>query len=177
MTYTHTEKLMYPESGITKGDVLDFYRRMAPRLLPYLRDRPATLERLPEGLEGSDAPHFWQKRTPDYYPEWIERVELPSERRRGGTIRAGQRRGDVAVPRQPGHAHVPCGVFTARRPGPARFCACLISILGRPVLADAVAVAKSLAQALAGRGPQGFREDVGQDRAARTRALGEAGRV
>ena len=43
---------MYPESGITKGDVLDFYRRMAPRLLPYLRDRPATLERLPEGLEG-----------------------------------------------------------------------------------------------------------------------------
>ena len=50
MTYTHTDKLMYPASGITKGDVLDFYRRIAPRLLPYLRDRPATLERLPEGL-------------------------------------------------------------------------------------------------------------------------------
>jgi bifunctional non-homologous end joining protein LigD len=48
--------------------------------LPYLHDRPATLERLPEGLEGPDAPHFWQKRTPDYYPAWIERVELPSER-------------------------------------------------------------------------------------------------
>jgi bifunctional non-homologous end joining protein LigD len=79
VTYTHTEKLMYPASGITKGDVLDFYRRIAPRLLPYLRDRPATLERLPEGLEGSEAPHFWQKRTPDHYPEWIERVELPSE--------------------------------------------------------------------------------------------------
>jgi len=67
VTYTHTVKLMYPESAITKGDVLDFYRRMAPRLLPYLRDRPATLERLPEGLGDSDAPHFWQKRTPDYY--------------------------------------------------------------------------------------------------------------
>jgi bifunctional non-homologous end joining protein LigD len=38
------------------------------------------LERLPEGLEGPDAPHFWQKRTPAYYPTWIERVELPSER-------------------------------------------------------------------------------------------------
>jgi bifunctional non-homologous end joining protein LigD len=59
--------------------VLEFYRRIAPRLLPYLHDRPATLERLPEGLDGSDAPHFWQKRTPDYYPAWIQRVELPSE--------------------------------------------------------------------------------------------------
>jgi bifunctional non-homologous end joining protein LigD len=80
ITYTHTEKLMYPEEGITKGEVLDFYQRMASRLLPYLRDRPATLERLPEGLNGSDAPHFWQKRTPNYYPDWIKRVELPSQR-------------------------------------------------------------------------------------------------
>lgn len=80
LTYTHTEKLMYPEAGITKGDVLDFYRRIAARLLPHLRDRPATLERLPEGLNGSDAPHFCQKRTPDYYPDWIKRVELPRER-------------------------------------------------------------------------------------------------
>jgi bifunctional non-homologous end joining protein LigD len=80
VTYTHLEKLMYPEAGLTKGDVLDFYRRIATRLLPYLHDRPATLERLPEGLDGPDAPHFWQKRTPDYYPAWIERVELPSER-------------------------------------------------------------------------------------------------
>jgi bifunctional non-homologous end joining protein LigD len=63
VTSTHTVKRMYPESGITKGDVLDFYRRIAPRLLPYLRDRPTTLERH-EGLGDSDAPHFWQKRTP-----------------------------------------------------------------------------------------------------------------
>ena len=80
MTCTHPEKLIYPEAGITKGDVFDFYRRIAKQLLPYLRDRPATLERLPEGLEGPEAPHFWQKRTPGYYPAWIERVELPSER-------------------------------------------------------------------------------------------------
>jgi bifunctional non-homologous end joining protein LigD len=80
LTYTHTEKLLYPEAGITKGDVLEFYRRMAPRLLLYLDDRPATLERLPEGLNGPEAPHFWQKHTPDYYPTWIKRVELPNER-------------------------------------------------------------------------------------------------
>ena len=79
LTFTHTEKLMYPEVGLTKGDVLAFYQRIAPRLLPYLHDRPATLERLPEGLDGPNAPHFWQKRTPDFYPEWVERVVLPSE--------------------------------------------------------------------------------------------------
>jgi bifunctional non-homologous end joining protein LigD len=71
---------MYPESGIRKGDVLAYYRRIATRLLPHLHDRPATLERLPEGLEGADTPHFWQKRTPDSYPTWIERVALPSAR-------------------------------------------------------------------------------------------------
>jgi DNA primase len=71
---------MYPEAWITKGEVLEFYRRMASWLLPYLRDRPATLERLPDGLHGSDAPHFWQKHTPDYSPDWIKRIELPSER-------------------------------------------------------------------------------------------------
>jgi bifunctional non-homologous end joining protein LigD len=80
ITYTHLEKLMYPESGIRKGDVLAYYRRIAPRLLPHLHDRPATLERWPEGLDGSNAPHFWQKRTPDAYPTWIERVALPSAR-------------------------------------------------------------------------------------------------
>jgi bifunctional non-homologous end joining protein LigD len=80
ITYTHTEKLIYPESGIRKGDVLAFYRRIATRLLPHLHDRPVTLERVPEGLHGSDAPHFWQKRTPASYPDWIKRVELPSER-------------------------------------------------------------------------------------------------
>ena len=76
---THADKVWFPESGVTKGDVFDFYRRIGDRLLPYLRDRPATLERLPEGL-GSESPHFWQKNTPDYYPSWIPRIELPSER-------------------------------------------------------------------------------------------------
>jgi len=70
---------MFPEVGITKGDVLRFYERIAPRLLPHLCDRPMTLERFPEGLTGTQAPHFWQKNTPSYYPEWIPRVTLPSE--------------------------------------------------------------------------------------------------
>jgi bifunctional non-homologous end joining protein LigD len=64
---------------VTKGDLLDYYEKIAPKLLPHLRDRPMTLERLPEGLAGKKAPHFWQKNTPDYYPKWIPRVTLPTE--------------------------------------------------------------------------------------------------
>lgn len=79
-TFTNLDKVMYPDAGITKGQVLEFYRRIAPRLLPFLRDRPATLERLPEGLGANGhAPHFWQKNTPASYPDWIARAELPSE--------------------------------------------------------------------------------------------------
>jgi bifunctional non-homologous end joining protein LigD len=76
---SHPNKILFPDAGITKGDVFDYYGRIAPRLLPFLRDRPATLERLPEGI-GEGTPHFWQKNTPDYYPAWIPRVELPSGR-------------------------------------------------------------------------------------------------
>jgi bifunctional non-homologous end joining protein LigD len=76
---THPDKVWFPDAGITKGDVLNYYQRIAKRLLPFLRDRPITLERLPDGL-GPDKPHFWQKNTPPYYPDWIPRVELPTER-------------------------------------------------------------------------------------------------
>ncbi|MDB5034942.1 MAG: ykoU [Chlorobi bacterium] len=78
--FSHEEKVMFPDTGYTKGDVLAFYDAIADHLLPHLRNRPVTLERLPDGLSGPDAPHFWQKNTPDYYPGWIPRVELESER-------------------------------------------------------------------------------------------------
>jgi bifunctional non-homologous end joining protein LigD len=79
LTFTHQDKVMFPEVGITKGEVLRFYKRIAPRLLPHLRDRPMTVERFPEGLTGTEAPHFWQKNIPAYYPVWIPRATLPSE--------------------------------------------------------------------------------------------------
>jgi bifunctional non-homologous end joining protein LigD len=76
--FKNVEKIMFPDTGITKGDVLHFYERIAERLLPHLRDRPMTLERLPDGLR-KGAPHFWQKDTPSYYPSWIPRIEIRSE--------------------------------------------------------------------------------------------------
>jgi bifunctional non-homologous end joining protein LigD len=75
---TNPDKLLYPDDGITKADVVAYYRKVAPLLLPLLKDRPVTLERLPEGL-GAKKPHFWQKNTPASYPEWIPRVALETE--------------------------------------------------------------------------------------------------
>lgn len=75
---TNATKVMYPADGITKKDIVDYYRSVAKRLLPFLENRPITLERLPDGL-GEDKPHFWQKHTPDSYPSWIPRIELETE--------------------------------------------------------------------------------------------------
>jgi len=77
--FTHIEKMMFPQAGLTKGDVLKFYETISHRLLPHLKDRPMTLERLPDGLTRPNAPRFWQKNTPAYYPSWVPRIELPSE--------------------------------------------------------------------------------------------------
>jgi bifunctional non-homologous end joining protein LigD len=77
--FTHLDKVMFPQVGITKREVLRYYERISARLLPHLRDRPATLERLPEGVKDSAGPHFWQKHIPSYYPTWIPRIELPTE--------------------------------------------------------------------------------------------------
>jgi bifunctional non-homologous end joining protein LigD len=79
LPFTHPDKVMYPESGITKADILLFYGRISEYLLPHLRDRPITLERFPDGIGGAKAPHFWQKNTPAYFPSWVPRINLPSE--------------------------------------------------------------------------------------------------
>jgi bifunctional non-homologous end joining protein LigD len=75
---TNPDKLLYPDDGFTKADVVAYYRTVAPRLLPFLKDRPVTLERLPDGL-GAGKPHFWQKNTPASYPDWLPRAALPTD--------------------------------------------------------------------------------------------------
>ncbi|MEU5316567.1 non-homologous end-joining DNA ligase [Streptomyces sp. NPDC021056] len=79
------EKVLFPGDGAakeyTKSDLVDYYRAVAPFMLPHLRGRPLMLERLPDGVGG---PTFMQKNTPDGYPDWISRVEVTKE---GGTVR------------------------------------------------------------------------------------------
>lgn len=65
----------------TKGDLVDYYRSVAPFMLPHLRGRPLMLERHPDGLDGQT---FMQKNTPEHYPDWITRVEVAKE---DGTVR------------------------------------------------------------------------------------------
>jgi bifunctional non-homologous end joining protein LigD len=78
---TNGDRVWFPEDGITKADVFRFYAAIAGRLIPFLRDRPVTLERLPGGI-GPGQPHFWQKHTPEHYPSWVPRIDFPTERGR-----------------------------------------------------------------------------------------------
>jgi bifunctional non-homologous end joining protein LigD len=59
---------MYPAIGFTKGQVIDYYTRVAPVLLPHLRDRPLTLKRYPNGVDGG---HFYEKNCPSHRPDWV----------------------------------------------------------------------------------------------------------
>jgi bifunctional non-homologous end joining protein LigD len=77
---THPEKVLFPDDGITKGEIASYYETIAPRLLPHLRGRPVTMERYPSGIGN---PGFWQKNVVKGFPEWLERVEVP---KRGGRV-------------------------------------------------------------------------------------------
>ena len=76
---SHPDKVYFPERGFTKGDVARYLVTVGPGVLRALRDRPTTLERFPEGVEGES---FFQKRVPKYHPDWIPtaRIEFPSGR-------------------------------------------------------------------------------------------------
>jgi bifunctional non-homologous end joining protein LigD len=68
LSLSNLDKVMYPEVGFTKGQVIDYYTRVAPYVLPHLRDRPLTLKRYPNGVEGG---HFYEKNAPSHRPEWV----------------------------------------------------------------------------------------------------------
>lgn len=75
---SNEEKLFFPGSSIRKGQVIDYYERIAGALLPHLRDRPLVLQRFPDGIEEEG---FYQKQVGSHFPDWIDtvRVELRSE--------------------------------------------------------------------------------------------------
>jgi bifunctional non-homologous end joining protein LigD len=73
-------KVLFPASGLTKGDLIAYYRRIADVALPHLRDRPVSMQRFPDGIGHGG---FFQKSIPDYFPDWIERKTLEKE---GGSV-------------------------------------------------------------------------------------------
>ena len=77
---THPEKILFPDDGITKGELASYYEAIAPVMLPHLRRRPITMERFHRGI---GAPGFFQKDVSKGFPEWLKRVEVPKH---GGTV-------------------------------------------------------------------------------------------
>jgi bifunctional non-homologous end joining protein LigD len=76
MVITHPDKVLFPDDGITKGELAHYYETMAPVILPHLRGRPVTMERYPAGI---GAQGFWQKDVSKGFPEWLQRVTVPKK--------------------------------------------------------------------------------------------------
>jgi bifunctional non-homologous end joining protein LigD len=83
LSLSNLDKPMYPEAGFTKGHVIEYYTRVAPVLLGHLHERPLTLKRYPDGVDG---PHFYEKQCPSHRPEWVVTTVVGSRRSRDGTI-------------------------------------------------------------------------------------------
>jgi bifunctional non-homologous end joining protein LigD len=79
VSVTNLDKVLYPGNGSTKGQVIDYYIRVAPYLLPHLKNRPVTLKRYPNGVGGE---FFYEKDAPGFTPEWVKTFPVP--RRKGG---------------------------------------------------------------------------------------------
>lgn len=70
---SNLDKVFFPSIGFTKGDLIDYYRKVAPVVLPYLKRRPVTLKRYPDGVAGG---FFYEKRCPPHRPEWIRTIKM-----------------------------------------------------------------------------------------------------
>ena len=76
LRFTNLDKVLWPGDGLTKGDLIEYYRAVAPSLLPHLRRRPLTVKRYPNGIDGET---FFQKNAPKGTPDWVKTITLPAE--------------------------------------------------------------------------------------------------
>ncbi|MEA3210603.1 MAG: bifunctional non-ous end joining protein LigD [Chthoniobacter sp.] len=74
LVISNVEKVFFPDTGFTKGEVIAFYAEFADTILPHLRDRPLTLKRYPDGITGE---HFYEKNAPAHTPAWVKRFAVP----------------------------------------------------------------------------------------------------
>jgi len=74
LVLTNLDKIMYPGTGFTKAEVIDYYNSIAPYILPHVEDRPITLKRYPDGITGQ---HFYEKNAPSHTPVWIQKFQIP----------------------------------------------------------------------------------------------------
>jgi bifunctional non-homologous end joining protein LigD len=74
VSLSNLDKVMYPKVGFTKGQVIDYYTRVARYLLPHLKDRPITMKRFPDGIDGE---YFYEKDAPSFTPDWVKTYPIP----------------------------------------------------------------------------------------------------
>src|SRR5256886_17243334 len=79
---TSPDRVLYPDDGITKGDLFEYYRKVGPAIVPHLRDRPFTMKRYPHGIYGEV---FFQKQAPKHLPSWIPTRQFRTLPREGGS--------------------------------------------------------------------------------------------
>jgi bifunctional non-homologous end joining protein LigD len=84
LSLSNLGKVLYPEVGFTKGEVIDYYHRIAPVMVPHLSGRPITLKRYPNGVEGS---FFFEKNCPSHRPDWVTTIDIETSGRRSGRNR------------------------------------------------------------------------------------------
>ena len=88
LSVSNLDKVLFPECGFTKGQLIDYYVRIADVMLPHIKERPLTMKRFPDGVEGK---FFFEKHIPSHAPEWVSFRHGPLERRtRSDPIRDGQ---------------------------------------------------------------------------------------
>lgn len=80
---SNRDKVFFPDAGLTKGDIIDYYEQTADIIVPHMRRYGVSMQRFPEGLKGES---FYNKDTPDYFPDWIRTVKFP--KREGGSFHA-----------------------------------------------------------------------------------------
>ena len=73
LTVSNLDKVLYPEAGFTKAQVLDYYTRVGPAIVPHLRNRPLTLKRYPDGVDGQT---FYEKNCPSHRPPWLQTTKV-----------------------------------------------------------------------------------------------------
>ncbi|MGC1122691.1 MAG: hypothetical protein WBA22_16535 [Candidatus Methanofastidiosia archaeon] len=77
---SNEDRVFFPQGSITKGDLIQYYKDIAPIMLPHVKDRPVTMHRFPSGIQEEG---FYHKEIPDYFPPWVDRVTI--EKKEGGT--------------------------------------------------------------------------------------------
>jgi bifunctional non-homologous end joining protein LigD len=80
---SHRDKVFFPDAGLTKGDLIDYYATVADTMVPHMKRYPVSMQRFPDGLQGEG---FYNKDAPDYFPDWIKTVRFPE--REGGSFHA-----------------------------------------------------------------------------------------